>query len=241
MSLGLVSPEGLPTALPVWPEAADVPFPRALDYPWMTIAEWARRHQVIVNDPARPKSELVFIGDSITEGWATHAPELWASRFGRYHPLNAGVGGDQTQHILWRVEHGALDGLPRAKAAIVLAGVNNLGLGQRSPAETARGVEALGVAVQRKLPGARVLVLGIFPADATPDEPRRRAIRSTNQALSSLLPARDLAFCDIGARFLDCNGALAESVMYDFLHPDRLGYAIWADALQELIPELMRR
>ena len=68
-----------------------------------------KKHEAIL---ARGKSGpvgLLFLGDSITERWRI-APEIWDKYYGPHQPANFGIGGDRTQHVIWRIEHGELDG-----------------------------------------------------------------------------------------------------------------------------------
>ena len=53
---------------------------------------------------------LLFLGDSITAGW-TKAPDVWKEHYEKYQPANFGIGGDQTHHVIWRIENGELDGI----------------------------------------------------------------------------------------------------------------------------------
>jgi hypothetical protein len=105
-------------------ERADAPVPRTIEQPWMSLAEWRERHERQLIDPNRAHARIAFLGDSITQGWGDSM--AFQASFGRYRPLNLGIGGDQTQHVLWRIEHGALGGV-RPRLLVVLIGVNNLG------------------------------------------------------------------------------------------------------------------
>src|SRR5439155_25463894 len=66
---------------------------------------------------------VLFLGDSITEGW-TKAPHIWEHYYGVFQPANFGIGGDQTQHVIWRIENGELDGI-HPKVVVLMLGTNN--------------------------------------------------------------------------------------------------------------------
>ncbi|HVK58426.1 MAG TPA: hypothetical protein VM735_06585 [Candidatus Kapabacteria bacterium] len=71
---------------------------------------WKRR-QASFNEKVKEvgkKSQLLFIGDSITQGWEGDAKDIWAERFAKYDAINLGIGGDRTQHVLFRLDNGNL-------------------------------------------------------------------------------------------------------------------------------------
>lgn len=178
-------------------------------------------------------TDLIFIGDSITDGWRGDPQrEIFEDYFGRYRPYNIGIGGDETQHLLWRIQHGELDGL-FPKLVVRMIGTNNLANSNRmNPAETADGVAAVVDAIRAKLPAAKVLLLAIFPRSNRSDDPMRRSVVATNAFLARLADGKRVVYRDIGAKFLDADGALSGEIMPDYLHPNAKGYQIWADAIK---------
>lgn len=178
-------------------------------------------------------TQLVFIGDSITDFWrADPQREIFEDYFGRYRPYNIGVSADETQHVLWRIEHGELDGLS-PRLVVLMIGTNNLANANRmSPAETADGVAAVVDAIRRRLPASRILLLGIFPRANRADDPLRRAVAETNRLIARLGDDRTVVYRDIGARLLQPDGTLSGEIMPDYLHPNARGYQIWADAIR---------
>lgn len=196
-----------------------MPVPRSVEHEWMSLAQWRSRHQQQLAAPHRAQAGILFLGDSITEAWCESEP--FKRAFGRYTPLNLGIGGDQTQHLLWRVDQGALAGTS-PRLAVVMIGVNNLGNGF-SPEQTFAGIQAVVAQVQRRLPGVPVLVLSILPAGHSPDDPLRRGIVETNARLSSWAPPAGVSVHEAGTVLLEPDGALAPAIMADFLHPTALG------------------
>lgn len=184
-------------------------------------------------------TQLVFIGDSITDGWRNgDQRDIYEDYFGKYHPYNIGISGDQTQHVLWRIEHGELDGIS-PKVAVIMIGTNNLGNMHQSPDETIAGIEAVVKAVEQKVPGIKILLLGIFPRANKADDPFRVQIKEVNEAISKLDDGgKHVKYLDIGPKFLDPDGTLPRSIMPDFLHPNVKGYQIWAEAIKPAVEEL---
>lgn len=187
--------------------------------------------------------QLVFVGDSITDAWrGGEQNKLFKERWGKYNPLNLGISGDKTEHVLWRLEHGELDGLEkRTKLVVMMIGTNNLGnRPQASPEDTAQGVECLVKTIREKLPEAKVLLLGVFPRGKEPSNPFRAMIKTVNDRISKLDDGQHVKYLDIGKSFLDDQGTLPADVMPDQLHPNAKGYRIWADAIDPTIEEMMK-
>jgi lysophospholipase L1-like esterase len=201
----------------------------------MSLKEWRRRHEQKLHAPHRLEAELVVLGDSISEGWADSG--AFRRAFEAYKPLNLGIGGDQTQHLLWRIDQGILDG-SKAKVAIVLIGVNNLGNGF-SPDDTLRGIRAVVERVRTKLPAGRVLLLQVLPAGETPDDGLRAKIVATNAQLAALSLPPEVRLADVGGIFLEPDGRIPKAQMADFLHPTASGQERLTEAVRPLVAELM--
>ncbi len=229
-----VAPEPAPQLKPraAYPQnIANRPVPRTGDKPWLISSEWRAQHERQLRAAGRKSAQLVFLGDSITEGWGV-AP-AFREHFARYSPLNLGIAGDTTQNVLWRVEHGALDGTT-PKAVVVLIGVNNLG-GGFSAEDTADGVRATVAAVRSHLPATRVLLLAILPARQEPENPLRQRIRETNRLLEGLADPPHVEFHDLGSVLLDTDGRISALMTRDFLHPTLEGFKRLSSALAPLL------
>src|SRR6185369_6839502 len=98
---------------------------------------------------------VLFLGDSITEGWAK-APHIWEHYFAKYQPTNFGIGGDQTQHVIWRIENGELDGIS-PKVVVLMLGTNNSGA--HTAAQIAAADRKIVQMIRTRLPGAKILLL----------------------------------------------------------------------------------
>lgn len=195
---------------------------------------WKSRHEeklAEIKDRA-DEIDLVFIGDSITHGWDIG---LWAENFAQYGALNLGYGGDRTQHVLWRFEHGELDGL-HPKVAVVMIGTNNTGQGDRDPAsDTIQGISAILDQLNKRLPDTHVILHAIFPRSASPEDLPRKINDEVNAALPAIAKAKGAEFLDINYLFTDLDGTLHQNIMPDLLHPKKEGYSLW---VQGLMPSL---
>jgi lysophospholipase L1-like esterase len=205
------------------------------------------RHEAFLKDKAaalaRGPVQLVFIGDSITDGWRGGKQNaIYKERWAKYNPYNIGISGDETQHVLWRIENGELDGLtPNPKVAVMMIGTNNIGnANQMSAADTAKGIECLVKAIQEKLPDTRLLLLGVFPRGDKAPEVNAKVAEINAQIAKLDDGGKHVKFMDIGGKFLDADGKLPREVMPDLLHPNDKGYAIWADAIGPVIDEMAK-
>ncbi len=187
---------------------------------------------------------LLFLGDSITEGWKK-APHIWEHYYGAFQPANFGISGDQTQHVIWRIENGELDGIT-PKVVVLMIGTNNTS--QHTAAQIAAADRRIVQMLRTRLPAAKVLLLAIFPRgldknkDGTIDpRPRRmEIINAVNPELAKLDDGRMVRFLDINANFLGNDGTIPRGIMPDQLHPSAAGYQLWAEAIQPLLQEMMK-
>src|SRR5258708_27296402 len=112
--------------------------------------------------------DVIFLGDSITHGW--EGQKAWQEHFGSFKPVNLGIGGDQTGHVLWRITDGhELDQLKR-KAAVIMIGTNNTG--GHSAEQIAGGIQATVAELKKQKPDIKILVLGVFPRGVSVDAER---------------------------------------------------------------------
>jgi beta-glucosidase len=202
-------------------------------------------HQSFLERGKSGPIDLLFLGDSITAYWTT-AADLWDRRYARYQPANFGIGGDRTQHVIWRIENGELDGLT-PKVVVLLIGTNNSG--DYSADEIFAADKKIVDMIRAKIPQTRVLLLGIFPrgerkvaATGLPDDwvGRMKVIRAVNAQLRSFDNGASVRFLDFGDRYLDDHGKIPDALMPDHLHPSPAGYEIWAEAMQPLLDEMMK-
>jgi len=197
---------------------------------------WINRHEQINARAVPDEVELLFLGDSITEGWEGAGKAAWQKFYGPRKAMNAGIGGDRTQHVLWRLENGNVEGIS-PKVAVVMIGTNNAAA--NDPADTAAGIEAIVAKLRDKLPETKVLLLAVFPRGATPDDPLRRKNTAVNETIAKLADGEHVFFLDIGPKFLTADGTLEKAIMPDLLHLSPRGYEIWAESIEPTLAELL--
>jgi lysophospholipase L1-like esterase len=170
--------------------------------------------------------ELLFLGDSITQGWNDN--EVWKRHYDPRHAANFGVGGDRTQHVLWRIQNGELDRI-EPKVVVLMIGTNNAS--SATADEISLGITAIVEELRHRLPKGRILLLGVFPRGQKPDATREK-IQAVNARIARLDDSSHVKFLDIGKAFLNEDGTISPEIMPDYLHLTRKGYRIWADAME---------
>jgi len=185
--------------------------------------------------------DIVFIGDSITQGWEGNGKAAWTNYYAKRKCLNFGVGGDRTEHVLWRFEQGQLDGL-KPKAAVLMIGTNNSnnnrdGTEHYSTAEILEGVQAVVKQIRARLPDAKLLVLGIFPRSQNFSAQRGKLLQ-INQALAKVADGKMIHYLDFGSQLIEADGSISKAVMPDYLHLSPAGYEIWAQAIEPKLKEM---
>lgn len=194
------------------------------------------RHNAMKARLLEGNADLLFIGDSITQGWEETGKEVWDYYYADRNAVNLGTSSDRTFHVLWRLDD--LDfSKVSPKLAIIMIGTNNRVM--HTAEQIAEGVTAIVQSVRGKLPQTKVLLLGIFPRETTPDAENRVKLAAANKILANLDDGQNVFFLDIGEEFLNDDGLLPEEIMPDALHPNTLGYWIWARAMEPAVSRLM--
>ena len=209
------------------------PEPRAANWPLHRLEQI---NEAVKTEPYR----VLFLGDSLVEHFAIGAgAAVWHQHLAPRGVLDAGIAGDRTEHLLWRLDHGNLDG-PPPRAAILLIGTNDLGY-HRTPEVTADGIRAVLLRLRERQPGAPILLLGLWPRGEDADSPYRAEISEVNRRVATCADNRSVIYGDIGKVLLDADGRFAAAMSPDHLHPTTAGYAQLAPSLDALIDKLTGR
>lgn len=198
-------------------------------------ANWIQRHESMNQKARQGHIELIYVGDSIVEHYENQGKEVWDHYYTGRNALNLGIGGDRTEHVLWRLDHGNIDGIS-PKLAIVMIGQNNGG--HNTGEEIAGGVTAIVQKLRTKLPATKILLLGIFQRREKPT-PERAVLGKANQISSKIADGKNVFYMDINDVFVRPDGTIPRSLMYDFEHPTPLGHRVWAEAIEPKVAELM--
>jgi lysophospholipase L1-like esterase len=185
---------------------------------------------------------VLFLGDSLTERFPHDAPLVWREHMQPRGVLNAGVSGDRTENLLWRLHNGNLAGPPPA-LIILLIGTNDLTYGgrPRPPEQAAEGVRANLLYLRERLPDTPILLLGLLPRGASRDSELRRKTVAVNELISRCADRRSVFYADIGGALLDRQGRMTPEISPDQLHFSEIGYARLVPRLDALIDDLAGR
>ena len=227
---------------------------------WAAPGYWDRRHAAKIAEIAvGPKEyDCVFVGDSIThnwEGWGDPADEaahasayaqglvkfpvapgraVWEAMKKSARILNLGVCGDRTQNVLWRIEHGELDGY-RALYVFLMIGTNN---GDDTSENRAEGIRAIIARIAKKQPSATILLSPILPCGPDSHDRGRLSLERTNAIIRGLADGKRVVWVDFNAKLVNPDGTISPELMPDYLHPLEPAYRIWRDELAKFIPSV---
>lgn len=213
---------------------------------------WMPRHLHLLETVKAGGVDLLLIGDSITQNYEKTGPApdevfypVWEEFFAPHHALNLGYSGDQTQNVLWRLQHGEVDGLSPANV-VLLIGTNNTvsqpnGTVEQSAEQVTAGVEAVVTGLQARLPAAKILLVEILPSAVSQEKSKKDA--AVNAALRARYGTSEVVRClDLSSLFLK-DGVLNRGLFYyprmkaprEPLHPDAVGQRMMAKAISEAL------
>lgn len=206
--------------------------------------KWVKRHEAFVAIAQRGGVDVLFVGDSITDAWGgeghgatTAGSKIFAQEFLPLKAANFGIGGDRTEHVLWRLQNGELKGI-QPKVVMLMIGTNNAGA--NTAEDIAAGIKAIVKEIHSRSPKTKVLLLGVFPRGEKPNMTREK-LKQVNGIISKLDDGgKTVRYLDIGDKFLAADGTLTKEIMPDFLHLSPKGYQIWADAVKGPIKEMLK-
>jgi len=178
--------------------------------------------------------DVLLVGDSITMQWGA----AWTKHFGQYKTVNIGIGGDKTQNVLWRLDHGGVDGL-EPRMAVLLIGNNNMFFTPETGiAPAAKGIKVCLDWLRDRFPKAPVVVVKIVPAHS-PGKPFYEDIKKTNAALDTLKLEDDpqVRVLDLWHDMVDAEGKLRAGLFTpDNIHlTQNGGYELYATRLKPFI------
>ncbi|MCB1226622.1 MAG: chitobiase/beta-hexosaminidase C-terminal domain-containing protein [Verrucomicrobiales bacterium] len=205
--------------------------------------DWEKRHQLTSAAVKQRQPQILFIGDSIIhffggekfDSYALRGKNTWDEFYAPRQAGNLGFGWDKTENVLWRLQHGAVDGIS-PRLVVLIIGTNNSAT--CTAPDIAAGITAITGELHHRLPSARILLLGIFPRGEKPG-PQRDKLAAVNAILAALHGKNGITYLDIGARFLTPEGLITRDIMPDFLHPNEKGYRIWAEAIEPTVRQLL--
>ena len=212
---------------------------------------WLAHHATnIANVKAAGAIDVALIGDSITQGWGggfdgTPFNTAWQKYFSGLKAVNLGIGGDRMEHILWRLDHGALDGAS-PKVIVLKIGVNNAPLIQGNGVPVSAAAHGIRLCVENlrlRCPQSQIIVVKILPA-FDPSKEVGAKVREVNVALDALKLDADpqVRVIDVAAEFTHADGKLKSELYSDkHLHLNLAGYEVFAAKLKVAVDAALKR
>jgi lysophospholipase L1-like esterase len=213
-------------------------------------SSWLDTHAKLVEYVRANKGpvDVLLVGDSITQQWGSPLDTgtlnaAWKNNFGTLKTVNLGIGGDKTQNVLWRLDHGGVEGL-EPRLVVVMIGNNNMFFTPETGIEAAaKGIQTVVANIREKFPKAAVISAKILPAH----EPGNRFyedIKKTNLALDALKLDGDskVHVLDLAADFTNADGTLKKNLFTpDNIHISPAGYSAYAGRLKPLVEKLLAK
>ena len=202
-------------------------------------AWWQNRHKAKLKElKSLEKVDLLWIGDSITHSWENGGKKVFSEYYSKRNPFNIGYSGDRTEHVIWRLQNGEVEGIS-PKLIVIMIGTNNTGHRKDKPEHTAAGIKMILAEIAKRMPESKVLLLGVFPRDRKANGAMRKINNGINEIIKDYADDKKVFFLDIGKKFLADDGTLPKTIMPDALHPNAKGYKIWAEAVEPQVAKLM--
>lgn len=219
--------------------------PATLNLDW-----WLPRHNAVLERNKQGKVDIIMIGDSITQRWEDAGKEVWNKYYASRNAVNMGFGGDSTQNVLWRLEHGEVNNID-PRLAVLLIGTNNSNRNDYTSQQIAEGVKAIICQLRTRLPNTNILVLGILPRGSAEQRKNKSLLAASynpqwekndkaNKIISKVADNKTIFYLDIGKKFLNKKGQVTREIMPDLLHLNEKGYEIWAKAMEPTIVKLTK-
>jgi lysophospholipase L1-like esterase len=205
---------------------------------WHDGRDWMDQHSDCVKLARAPRHDLIFLGDSITqsfggEGRRTGQPgrDVLRELFPGLRIANMGISGDRTQHLLWRLGNGALDG-PAPGAYVIAIGTNNIG--HDRPQDIEKGIECIIGLIREKRPGTPILLCPILPRGHLANDPARTAAQLVNEGIQGLAREPDTYWVPCWEPLLDAEGGLHKGChRSDGIHLTEHGYQLWGRVISD--------
>jgi lysophospholipase L1-like esterase len=181
---------------------------------------------------AQGNVDLLFIGDSITAGWAGQGKKAWGEYYARRRAVNLGRSGERTQHVLWLLDNLDVDKIA-PKLAVVLIGTNNTR--DNTAEEIAEGITRIIARLRKKLPKTQILLMAIFPRGLDKTDPQRQIVEKANRMIAKLADGERVVYLDLRDRFVKPDGTPTQLLRSDSVHIMPDGYRAWAEAIEPAV------
>lgn len=203
---------------------------------WPNMARFDAQNKEVDSD--NTDNRVVFMGNSITEGWASYMPEM----FDNQTYINRGIGGQTTPQMLLRFRQDVIAHQP--KVVVILAGTNDIaGNTPLKDLETVAG-HLFSMAELARQHDIKVILCSVVPAAEYPWRKGKRPdvkIPQLNKMIQDYCNENKIHYLDYFSALTDGNGGLIESYGYDGVHPDEDGYKVMTKLVEKALDQLLDR
>ena len=200
--------------------------------------KYYRSKNLKLGSPSKSENRVVFMGNSITEGWPTLQPEFFESK----SYINRGISGQTTPQMLIRFRQDVIDLKP--KLVLILAGINDIA-GNTGPSNvTMITNNIISMAQLAKSNKIKVIICSILPAKDFPWNPGMNPppkILNVNQILRSYALANGMVYLDYYSLMVDESNALIDEYGSDGVHPNKEGYKVMSLLAEQEINRILNQ
>jgi len=210
---------------------------RAQEGDWANYGRYAEANAALKTTGARP--DAVFMGNSITDGWASQHKEFFTGN----NYVGRGISGQVTAQMLARFRADVID--LRPQAVVILAGTNDIAGNQGFVALENIAANIISMAQLAKANGIRAVICSILPAAEYPwrrevkDVPAK--VRAVNGMLREWAAANDAVYVDYFTPLADERGGLPAALAKDGIHPTSEGYDRMEQILQPILRQVLKK
>jgi len=188
--------------------------------------------------PVKNENRVVFLGNSITDGWARYFPTMFPGK----PYIGRGIGGQTTPQMLVRFRQDVIDLKP--KVVVILAGTNDIA-GNTGPS-TLEMIEnnLASMAELAKANGIRVVLSSVLPVYDYPWRPGLEPapkIIALNKWMKDYAEQHGAVYLDYHSAMADERGGMRSELASDGVHPNEAGYRIMAPLAERAIAEALRK
>ena len=182
--------------------------------------------------PRTCDDRVVFMGNSITQGWIDMIPEFFAGR----HYINRGIGGQTTPQMLIRFRQDVIH--LRPKVVVILAGINDIA-GNTGPSSLEMIEDNLHSMTElAQANGIEVVLCSVLPALDFPWRPGMDPagkVVELNKRIEAYASKKGAVYCDYFTTMVDERNGLPAELSDDGVHPNEAGYAIMEPLVEKAI------
>lgn len=201
---------------------------------------WQSAHKGFVKNTKNngKNIKIIFFGDSLISGWIedndhSHGIKVWKQNYEKLSAVSYGIGGDRTEHLVYRAQNGEFDGT-NPKVVIVEIGANNMD--SSNAGDISKGIKTIIDSIHKKLPNTKVLLLGILCAN----KPYNPKIKETNKIIAKFENEKSVRFLNMNSHFEDEKGNIHKELYTDGEHLTEKGYKLWAQTMNPLLNEMLK-